>query len=152
MIREPEASDQAFVASTWVKSILMTGRGHRQVPHALRRHGNNRSLGAMVGSSLNAQIDLVMDRSDTRALIMAWDTHPEVILGYLVYAPGPTVHYLWTRREERNGGIATALLCRIGVSDGTQVVCTSQGPSSDDMRSRYKLARYVPLEEFLRDE
>lgn len=150
MIREPEPSDGAFVASTWVKSILMSGRGHRQVPHALRRHGNSRWMGSKVGEILNAQVNAVMDREDTRALIMAWDTHPDVILGYLVYAPGTIVHYLWTRREERNGGIATALLLRVGVTESTPVVCTSEGPNSADMRLRYKLARYVPLEEFLR--
>lgn len=149
MIRDPLPSDQAFVASTWARSVLSTGRAHHQVPHATRRHGQNRSLGAPLGRTINNQIDAVFDRRGTRVLITAWDEFPDVILGWMAFEAPSTVHYVWVRQQKRGHGIASAMLRTVGISPESGAVCTSHGPDSDEMRRIYK-ARYVPLEEFLK--
>lgn len=151
MIRGPLKSDQAFVASTWVRSML-SHRAHQQVPHATRRHGADRSMGGPIGEQLNARVNALMDHRHTSVLITAWDEEPDVILGWMVYAyfDVPTIHYVWIRQSERNKGLATAMLKRIGVNPDMEAVCTSAGPDSQLLRNRYKLSRFIPAEEWLR--
>lgn len=148
MIRAPLPSDQPFVAATWVRSML-SAHAHKNIPHAQRRHGQNRNPQGPIGRQLNDRVDAVLDRSDTKILITAWDKHPDVILGWLCHA-GLTVHYLWVRKQERGGGIATAMLRRVGIDHDTGVACTSHGPDSAELRARYKGAVHLPLEEFLK--
>ena len=152
MIRQPRDSDQAFVASTWVRSMVST-HAHKAVPHHQRRHGLDRSMGAPIGRQVNAYVDRLMDLPGSRCLITAWDENDDVILGWIAFGvnqPCPTVHYLWVRQMERGKGIARAMLEVIGVEPGVPVICTSHGPSSDAMRSAYRGSRYVPIEEFLK--
>lgn len=141
MIREPRKSDQGYIASTWAKSIL---RG----THAWERHGSARS-----GHQLHTLIDQVLDRADTRGLVRVKPSDPDVIHAWILYVEGqgvPTVHYLYTRADEREHGYAGELLHRIGVRRDSEVICTSDGPSSAMVRSLYPGARYVPLATFLK--
>lgn len=145
MIRPPIRSDQSYIASTWARSMLST--------HAHQRHMSSRT-----GTQIGKQIDAVMDREDTRALVCvraATTAHPlgDFILGWVLYCAGPatpTVHYLYTRRDERGIGVAAALLAQIGVARDRGVICTSHGPSSESMRGRWRASVHVPLDEFLK--
>ena len=146
LIRDPRATDQAYIAATWARSLLST--------HASQRHGSARTP-----RQIGPQIDAVLDRGDTRALVAAIDRDSDYIVGYVVYVDGPAVrvvHYLYTRDHDREGralrgqGVAGALLARIGVDRRRAVVCTSDGPSSESMRGRYKASVHVPLADFLR--
>lgn len=102
-----------------------------------------------MGQLLNDRVDLILNRKDTRVLITAWDEHPDVILGYLVYAPG-VVHYIWVRKEERGHRIATRMLRHIGITATDPVECTSIGPDSETMRRSYGASRYLPFEEYIK--
>lgn len=140
MIRLPRPTDQPYIAATWARSMLST--------HAHQRH-----LGSRTGQQIGKQIDAVLDREDTRALICAREADPDRILGWILYCKGPAVpivFYVYVRREERQRGIAAALLEHIGVRREGGVVCTSTGPSAITLRRRYPAAVHVPLEEFLR--
>ncbi len=136
MIRGPRRTDQAFIAATWVRSLSGVA---------------NRRLGFR-GGEIGRQVDAVLDRSDTRALIRYAPGDMDRILGYIVYCEGagvPVLHYCYTRKEYRGRGIASELLAACGVTHTGAVVCTSLGPDSQRMRSRYKGAAYMPLTEFL---
>lgn len=140
MIRAPRPSDQSYIASTWARSMLST--------HASQRHMRSRT-GRQIGEQLNA----VMDRPDTRAWLYVKTHDHDAIVGWVVYVEGPavpTIHYLYTRRDDRGTGVAAALLAKLGVTRTGGVVCTSLGPSSESMRGRYKASVYVPLAEFLK--
>lgn len=140
MIRTPLRSDQGYIAATWARSMLST--------HAHQRHFRSRN-----GLQIGKQIDQVLDRPDTRGLLMVRDSDPNYIQAWLLYCDGPatpTVFYVYTRRDDRGVGHAGALLERIGVDRHHAVVCTSLGPSSESLRGRFKLSVYLPLDEFLR--
>lgn len=140
MIRPPLPSDQGYIAATWARSVLST--------HAHQRH-----LSSRTGEQVGKQIDRVMDRYDTRALVACRASDPDFITGWMIYVEGPripTIHYLYVRRDERGVGIAAQLLARIGVDRLHGVVCTSHGPSSASMRGRYRASVHLPLDEFLR--
>lgn len=140
MIREPCEADQGYIAATWARSMLST--------HAHQRHMRSRT-----GEQIGQQINTVLDRPDTRALLSVEPALPDRIRGWILYCVGPAtpvVHYIYVRKDNRGGGIATALLDRIGVRHAAGVVCTSLGPSSQSLRSRYKAAVYIPLDEFLK--
>lgn len=146
MIRPPLPSDQGYIASTWARSMLST--------HAHQRHMRSRT-----GQQIGKQIDAIMDRPDTRGLLVVRDSDRDYILGWMLYVEGPTVpivHFLYTRnfnaegRALRGQGIAAALLSKIGVDRTKAVVCTSYGPASESMRGRYKASVHVPLADFLR--
>lgn len=150
MIRNAIPSDEAFVCQSWVRSMLSTGKSHAMVGHAERRHGQDRAIGGPMGQLLNDRVDAILNRKDTRCLITAWDEHPDVILGYLVYSTTGVVHYIWVRKEERGHRIATRMLRHIGINSTDPVECTSVGPDSDVMRRSYGASRYLSFEEFIK--
>jgi hypothetical protein len=140
LIRSPVASDQGYIAATWARSMLST--------HAHQRHMRSRT-----GQQIGQQIDAVLDRPDTRAWLCVRDHEPQFIRGWVLFVDGPstpTVHYLYTRRDERGCGVAGALLAKLGVDRAHGVVCTSLGPSSESMRGRYRASVYMPIAEFLK--
>jgi hypothetical protein len=153
MIRPAVATDQAYIAKTWAKSVcsmtsvpgktsLRFGHGH-----ALKRH-----LGSDLWEATNKQIDAVMDREDSRAIVLCSAHDRNAITAYLVYAVdagAPLVHYLYCRDAGRGSGAGAELLHHIGVARSTAVVCTSVGPSSEEMRARYARSTYLPLADFL---
>ena len=149
MIRPARATDQAFIASTWTRSICST---HKVPGVSSKGHAYQRHIGSAMWNKVSQQVDAVMDRSDSKALVLCRPDDQNALLGYVVYAEVrgvPVVHYTYLRRDERERGLAADLLRAIGVHHGTAVVCTSLGPSSQMMRSRYKAASYMPLSEFL---
>lgn len=122
--------------------------------HAHQRHMSSRS-----GIQVGEQIDIVMDRPDTRALLKVSATDPDAILGWVLYVEGaatPIVHFLYVRARDRDGlslrgrGFAGQMLAAIGVRREGGVVCTSHGPASTSMRGRYKASVHLPLDEFLK--
>jgi len=153
MIRTARVTDQAFIASTWTRSVC--SMNHVPGKTSLRfgqGHAHARHVGSELWTQVSAEVDAVMDRSDSRALVACRAHDHESITAWLVYAEGagaPLVHYIYARKSERGNGIAAELLHRIGVGQSTAVVCTSIGPSSDRMRSRYHASVYMPLAEFL---
>lgn len=150
MIRPARATDQAFIASTWTRSICST---HKVSGVSSRGHAYQRHVGSAMWLKVSAHVDAVMDRRDSKALVVCKPSDENALLGYVVYTDVrgvPVVHYAYLRRDERERGHAADLLRAIGVHHGTAVVCTSLGPSSQVMRLRYRAASYLPLEEFLR--
>ena len=149
MIRPARPADQAFIASTWTRSICSTHKvpGVSSHGHAYQRH-----VGSAMWTKVSAQVDAVMDRRDSKALVVCRPSDENALLGWVCYAhvrDVPLIHYVYLRRDERERGHAADLLRAIGVHHGTAVVCTSLGPSSQMMRSRYKAASFLPLDEFL---
>lgn len=156
MIRHANSGDQAFIAATWTRSLCST---HRVPGVSSRGHARQRHVGSAMWVKVSQQVDAVMDRPDSRAIVTCHPINRDRIIGWALYVEGPsvpTVHYLYVRDHDdageslRNRGFAAAMLERIGVSHHAPVVCTSLGPSSKAMRSRYKAAVHLPLEEFLR--
>lgn len=145
MIRPPTPRDQSYIASTWTRSLLS-------------QHASDRDPAMRTHAQISALIDATMDRKDTRAVVRCSPHDRDAILGWVLYcdAPGvPVVHYAYCRRSGSDGllrgqGIATEMLHHIGVRHDEGVVCTSLGPSSRDLRARYRGASYLPLSEFLK--
>lgn len=150
MIRVARPTDQPYIASTWTRSLCST---HRVPGVSARGHAYQRHVGSTMWNKVSGQVDAVMDRADSRAIVWCKPHDRDVICGWAVYAEGPgvpLVHYVYCRKDERGRGIGALLLRHIGVALDTAVVCTSLGPSSQAMRSKYKAAAHMPLEEFLR--
>jgi hypothetical protein len=146
VIRGPRSGDQSFIAATWARSMLST--------HAHQRHMRSRT-----GRQIGQQIDAVLDRPDTRALLSVKAHDPNVIHGWILYVEGPgvpVVHYCYCRKKDADGaalrgrGIVTEMLDRIGVRRDSGVVCTSFGPDSTILRGRYKASVHLPLVDFLK--
>lgn len=159
MIRPAVAGDQAYIASTWTRSICSM---HKVPGKTSSRFGKGHALQRHVGSQLwertSKLIDEVMERADSRAIVVCHPVDRSRIVAWLAYVDGtpvPTIHYLYTRNADgagegqRGRGFATEMLMHIGVTRHVPVVCTSQGPSSDEMRARYPLSQHLPLEQFL---
>lgn len=161
MIREPLAGDQGYIAATWARSVLSGMRAG----HAMRRHGDRSTARQQLPSErdvreqLGARIDAVLDRPDTRGLVVCPNDREDYIVGWILYVDRPggvaIVHYVYTRAHDDEGhalrgqGIARLLLDRIGVVRDRAVVCTSDGPSSASMRDHFRASVHVPLAEFL---
>lgn len=155
MIRLARATDQAFIASTWTRSICST---HKVPGASTRGHAYQRHVGSAMWTKVSGQVDAVMDRPDSRAIVTCHPFEQDRIIGWIVYVDGasvPIVHYAYVRArddagtDQRGRGFAAKMLEHIGVLPLTPVVCTSLGPSSAMMRARYRAASYMPLEEFL---
>lgn len=157
VIRAPRPEDQAYIAATWARSMMSGARSG----HAMRRHGAQR--GGSTIASLGGRIDAVLDRHDTRALVAVWPERGpggrDYIVGWAIYVDAagvPIVHYVYTRDHDAEGrplrgtGIAGAIFRRLGIGRTTAVVCTSDGPSSEGLRGRFRASTYMPLEDFLR--
>jgi GNAT superfamily N-acetyltransferase len=136
MIRGPRSSDQAFIASTWVRS--MSGVGGRKL-------GRD-------GGLVAKRIDDVFDRGDTRALVRHAAGDQDRIMGWVVYVDGPGVpvaHYLYVRKEHRGKGIGAELLTAVGIRREATFVYTCLGPSTRQIVTAYPLGVHMPLKEFL---
>lgn len=152
MIRPASPADQAYIASTWTRSVLSATPGARP-GHTSRRHMRQTEW-----DRVSKEVDAVMDRPDSRAIVTCHPIQRDRIVGWLAYvagAPVPIIHYVYVRHEDpaggeqRGRGFAGAMLAHIGVTHSTAVVCTSLGPSSAMMRGRYKAAEHLPLDQFL---
>lgn len=157
LIRAPRPEDQAYIAATWARSMISGARSG----HAMRRHGAQR--GGSPIATMGGRIDAVLDRHDTRALVAVWPEHGpggrDYIVGWCIYVSAagvPIVHYVYTRdhdtagRPLRGHGIAGAIFARLGITRTTPVVCTSDGPSSEALRGRFRASSHMNLEDFLR--
>lgn len=97
-------------------------------------------------------VDLVLERPDTRALILHPAGDPRRILGWLLYADVravPTVHFVYVRAGERERGYAAGLLRSIGVKQEEPSVYTCHGPGERLLLRRFRLATFYPLYMFL---
>lgn len=162
-IRPPRPEDQPYVAKTWARSVLSGLAGG----HAMARHGAQRERPRSKGqrrqdeyAAINARIDRVLDRPDTRALVavQAGNGLLDKILAWVVYCDAagvPIVHYAYTRDHDDQGeplrgrGLVRAIFERIGITRGAPVICTSDGPSSAAMREHFRASTYFPLDQFL---
>lgn len=165
IIRPPRPEDQPYIAKTWSRSAILASGGH-----AMARHGMQRRTAPSKGErrqerirELNAQIDRVLDRPDTRALVAVQPGNGgaarDYILAWVVYVDAagvPIVHYAYTRDHDddsgeqlRGCGLVRQLFARIGIARATPVICTSDGPSSSAMRERFRASTYFPLDQFL---
>lgn len=137
-IRGPTPEDKGYVSDGWLRQMADVDRDY--------------SRGARWGQA-GRHVDIVLDRPDTRALIVHAGGDPGRILAWVVYAEGPTVpviHFAYTRKEERGKGYAKALLARAGVvTQDTALVYTCRGPSERLLLRAYKAASYHALYRFL---
>lgn len=136
-IRSPRRTDQNYLAKTW----------HAQMADVYRDYSRGDRWG-----QAGQHVDAVLDRDDTRALIRHAAGDLDAILGWVVYALGPgvpLVHFVYTRKEHRGKGYATALLTACGVTRESACVYTCYGPSTRVMLGAYPHAVHLPLKEFL---
>lgn len=132
MIRAPRPSDQSFVAATWTRSMQ-------------RVRGEGRAIGKLV--------DRVLERSDTRCLLLVPAAEPDRIHAWCVYAEGPKVplvHYVFVRPEFRRKGYARELLKQAGVATDAPAVFTQQSRDAVKLMTAYPMAAHLPLPEFLK--
>jgi hypothetical protein len=137
MIRGPRPTDQSYIASTWIRNLGS---------HAREKHGP-------AGGLVAKQVDAVLDRRDTRALIRHAPGDIDTIYAWVVYCAGPsvpTVYYVYTRKEHRRKRYAAELLKRIGASKDGAIVFLMRGPGARKIEAAYPSAVYMPLEEFMR--
>lgn len=135
-LRKPKAQDQAFLASTWC----------RQMANA----NPDRARGLRFGD-VGRDVDAVLDRGDTRALIRHSAGDPDSIVGWACYAEGPGVpvlHMVYVRKEHRGNGYGGELLAAIGIDRAASFVFTQRGPAKW-MASAYPGGTYLALEDFL---
>jgi hypothetical protein len=156
-IRPPLPDDQGYIAATWARSMISADRAG----HAMRRHGPARGTQSERDrrATLGGRIDAVLDHPQTRGLVAVWPgAERDYIVGWVLYAEGgavPVVHYAYVRAHDdageslRGHGIARELLRRLGITRHRAVICTSDGPSSEDMRGHYLASWHMPLAEFL---
>jgi len=154
MIRNARPTDQAYIASTWTRSVCsmnkVPGKTSLRFGHG---HAQQRHMGSQLWERVSKEVDAVLDRPDSRSLVLCKAHDHDIICAWIVFAEGwgaPLVHYAYTRKDDRGNGHSAELLHRIGVGRSTAVVCTSIGPSSESMRSRYPASTYLPLAEFLK--
>ena len=136
MIREARPSDQAYVASTWVASILSVGDRRKSNANALRR-----------------LVDGVLDRDDVRVIVACSNTDENHILGWLCYtrivsssltvAPRYVAHYAYVRDGERKKGRLAEMMFAVGIDRGT-MMHTFDGPSTKAL-ARTVLAKSVKI-------
>jgi len=154
MIRPTRPGDQAFIASTWTRSICsmnkVPGKTSLRFGHG---HAAQRHVGSQLWTRTSADVDAVMDRSDSRGLVVCRAHDHDAIVAWMVFAEGagaPLVHFLYCRASERGKQLGAELLHHIGVGRSTAVVCTSVGPSSESIRAMYPASVHLPLADFLK--
>lgn len=95
-VRPARSSDQAYVANSWVSSIV-----------------GPRSQWGDKGAVLNSQVDRLLDDRRTKVLVACEPSNHEKIIGWIATArvPGARVlEYVHVRRHRRREGIATQLM------------------------------------------
>lgn len=136
-IRGPRKSDQSYIAATWVKQMAS--------------HDKRGAVGARYGNH-GRNVDALLERDDTRAIVRHAPGDIDGIRAWLVYAEGPgvpLVHFVYTRKEHRGHGYAAQMLAHVGVMPASSFVYTSRGPMADKLLRSYKGAAFLPLAEFL---
>ena len=132
MIRAPRPSDQAFVASSWVRSMSRT-----------------RAESPKIGRD----VDLILERHDTRCLIDSERRDDNRIRGWICYADVPsmpTLHYCYVRQEFRREGIATQLLDEAGIKKDAVSIYTHHSRDANRMVTAFPQSVHVALPEWLR--
>lgn len=144
VLRDPRADDQGYITSTWLKSMRHASRYNAMPSPRYFR---------IVGG----QIDALLDRSDTRCLVAAFDDDLDRIAGWLVYTPvagAPVLHYLYVRKSrdsnQRRRGIGTRLLRRVGFAPGHVCFYTFHGPQLVILQHMLDRAAPMDIERFLR--
>lgn len=136
LVREPVAGDQGYVVRTWTKSLASV-RPYKTSTAAKFR-------------AIEAGIERLMDRGDTRALI-ATAVAPD-LCGWVVWTPmggGAVLHYLYVRKLERERGVARALIERAGIRLDRPLVYTFAGPARRWLVEKAPQAVHMDLDDFL---
>lgn len=142
-VRGPRRTDQAYIGATWSRSL--SGVAGRPLVDG----------GGKPGRAVSNEVDAVMDRPDTRALIRHRAGDMDAILGWIVFVEGagvPVIHYCYTRKDFRERGIATELLQAAGVTVRDSLIYTSRGAGEPARKliTAYPIATYLPLADFLK--
>lgn len=130
-IRRPRPTDQSYIASTWVNSLIQV-RGQTK-------------------SESNAIVDRMLDDPSVRLMLAVEPTAINTILGWLCYTPlskAFAVHYVYVRDKMRRRGIATAMMARANNED-RKLVWTMRGPEANWLIEKHKRAVYLSVSEFL---
>lgn len=131
-IRRPRPTDQSYIASTWVNSLIQV-------------RGNTKS-------ESNALVDRMLDDPAVRLLLAVEPSSMDTILGWLCYTPMPSsriVHYVYVRDKLRLRGIASALYRKAWPVDKGKLVYTLSGPDADALHKRWPDAIHMQITEFL---
>ena len=137
-IRRPRPTDQGFIASTWVDSMMFGQKGGPKHPR----------------SGANVLVDKMLDDPAVRLLVASEPAKTDVILGWLCYTPLPktlVLHYIYVRDRMRHRGIARQLLIQANRNGWSKLAYTMRGPDADGLLEKNPGAVYVPIDEFLGD-
>lgn len=133
-VRRGRADDQAYVARSWVSSVL-DGYGVWHQKDAI--------------ANLNREVDRLLDDPLTKVLIACPDEDDGFIVGFVVYA-NRTLLYVKTRNEDRKRGIAKLLLGEARLlANGKPLLYVYEGPSAKWAASKRPDAVKISLEEHL---
>jgi hypothetical protein len=132
-IRPATGDDRAYIVMTWRSSLRSTREHASKGQPEFRR-------------DVDAHIDRILARSDTRALVAAPNRADEqTIAGWIVYTPivdRSVLHYLYVRRAARHTGCAKRLLDVAGLL-GKPLVYTFRGPQLADIIAKAPSSFYV---------
>lgn len=133
-IRRPRPTDQSYIASTWVNSLIQV-------------RGNTKS-------ESNALVDRMLDDPAVRLLLAVEPSAPDTILGWICYTPMPraqVLHYVYVRDKLRTRGIARELYNKAWSMShvSSKLVYTMRGPDADRLLARWPSAMLLPVTEFL---
>jgi hypothetical protein len=133
-IRKPKASDQGYVASTWVESLCRANADTTRGGHGML-------------------VDQLLDHPNVRCLLAVDPNRPNDIYGWLVWSPMKAirlVHFVYTRVALRDRGVAAALRTAAELDDNDRpLVYTMRGPAWMSLSRKYPTAIEQPVKEFL---
>jgi hypothetical protein len=98
--RDPTIQDYNFILSSWLKSA---------------RHAFPDLSDQVYYEDYKSKVRNTLASKDTMLAVDPEDT--SLILGYLVYSPNHTVHYVYIKHALRNFGIAKKLLQEVAVNN-----------------------------------
>ncbi len=140
VLREVVAADAPFMAHSFLNSYRRARRNKRTPSSVYFRH--HRALW-----------DRLMARGDSRALIACAPEDASHVSGWVVYADlegVPVVHYVYTKHNYRELGIAAGLLAAAGAVRGSEAVFTCATQPWKALAARVLgRAHFVALEEWI---
>jgi ribosomal protein S18 acetylase RimI-like enzyme len=98
VVREFTVRDLAYVASTWTAGMHRSCICHKSIARSL-----------FFAKYANPKVAQCLGTPDTRVLVACLPDAPDVILGYIVYTPPVTVHWIHTKPAFYRQGIAREL-------------------------------------------
>ena len=97
-IRPSEPGDSSYLFSTWTQGLYAGCPCHRATPRAI-----------FFAKYANPLTKKVIEDASTKILVACLPDAHNVILGYLIYTPSSTAHWIHVKEDFKSHGIARAL-------------------------------------------